>query len=140
MSEAKVTVNIRILDNEFQVSCAENEVEDLKASAQDVDRRMREIRDAGGTLGLERIAVLAALNLSHDNLRRGRQQQEAERLAGRRVRALAERIQKAVASADAKDAAPAASVGVPSEATTGPMDGPHSAEAPHHEDPPQSSF
>ncbi|MCE2425987.1 MAG: cell division protein ZapA, partial [Pseudomonadales bacterium] len=76
VSEAKVTVNIRILDNEFQVSCAENEVEDLKASAQDVDRRMREIRDAGGTLGLERIAVLAALNLSHDNLRRGRQQQE----------------------------------------------------------------
>ena len=140
MSAAKVTVNIRILDNEFQVSCTEDEVEDLKASAQDVDRRMRDIRDAGGTLGLERIAVLAALNLSHDNLRRGRQQQEAERLVGRRVRALAERMEKAVASADAKDTASSARVGVPSEATTGPMDGPHPADAPHHEDPPQSSF
>lgn len=124
MSEAKVTVNIRVLDNEFHVSCAEGEVDDLKASAQDLDRRMREIRDAGGTVGLERIAVLAALNLSHDNLRLSRQQQEDERLAGRRVRALAERIEKAVANADAKGAASAPTVGAPPEPATQPNDGP----------------
>lgn len=128
MSEAKVTVNIRVLDNEFHVSCAEGEVDDLKASAQDLDRRMREIRDAGGTVGLERIAVLAALNLSHDNLRLSRQRQEDERLAGRRVRALAERIEKAVANADAK--APTAKVGGPYEATNRPMDRPHREEPP----------
>ena len=128
MSEAKVTVSVRILDNEFQVSCTEDEVDDLKASAQDLDRRMREIRDAGGTVGLERIAVLAALNLSHDNLRLGRRQQEDERLAGRRVRALAERIEKAVANADAK--ASTAKVGVPIEATNRPMDRPHGGEPP----------
>ncbi len=126
MSAAKVTVDVRILDNKFQVSCAENEVDELKASAQEVDRRMREIRDAGGTLGLERIAILAALNLSHEDLRRGRQRQDDERLGGRRVRALAERIEKAIASADTKDAATRASVGVSSEATTDPMDGPES--------------
>ena len=128
VSEAKVTVNIRILDNEFQVSCAENEVDDLKASAQDLDRRMREIRDAGGTVGLERIAVLAALNLSHDHLRLGRRQEEDGRLAGRRVRALAERIGKAVANADAKDAPSTAKVGAPAEATHRAVDGPHPGE------------
>lgn len=130
MSEAKVTVNIRILDNEFQVSCGEEEVEDLKASAQDVDRRMREIRDAGTTLGLERIAVLAALNLSHDNLRHDRQRQEADRLVGRRIDALAERIQKAVANADAKPTDPTAKVSLPAEAAT------HRTDPPHPEKPP----
>lgn len=63
------TVSIRILDKEFQVGCDEDEVDVLMASAQELDRRMREIQEAGRVVGHERIAVMAALNVVADHHR-----------------------------------------------------------------------
>ncbi|HAD08675.1 MAG TPA: cell division protein ZapA [Porticoccaceae bacterium] len=63
------TVQIRILDKEYQVQCPPEEKTGLLESAQALDARMREIRKSGTVIGLERIAVMAALNLSYDLLR-----------------------------------------------------------------------
>lgn len=63
------TVSIRILDKEFRVGCAEDEVDVLMASAEELDRRMREIQEAGRVVGHERIAVMAALNVVADHHR-----------------------------------------------------------------------
>lgn len=63
------TVQIRILDKEYQVQCPPEEKAGLMESAQVLDTRMREIRKAGSVIGLERIAVMAALNLSYDLLK-----------------------------------------------------------------------
>ena len=60
------TVNIRILDKEYQVSCPPEERDALLLSARALDERMRSIRNSGGVIGLERIAVMAALNLTYD--------------------------------------------------------------------------
>jgi cell division protein ZapA len=62
------TVSIRILDKDYQVHCPPDAQEALQQSAHNLDQRMREIRKSGGVVGLERIAVMAALNLSHDLL------------------------------------------------------------------------
>ncbi len=62
------TVNIRILDKEYQVNCPPEEQHALIRSSQELDRRMREIRKSGNVIGLERIAVMAALNLTYDLL------------------------------------------------------------------------
>jgi cell division protein ZapA len=63
------TVQIRVLDKEYQVQCQPEEMEALLESARALDQRMQEIRKTGNVIGLERTAVMAALNLSHDLLR-----------------------------------------------------------------------
>lgn len=62
------TVLIHILDKEYQVQCPPEEKPALEQSARELDKRMREIRKSGNVIGLERIAVMAALNLSYDLL------------------------------------------------------------------------
>jgi cell division protein ZapA len=63
------TVQIRVLDKEYQVQCQAEEMEALQESARALDQRMQDIRKTGNVIGLERTAVMAALNLSHDLLR-----------------------------------------------------------------------
>ena len=64
--EAPQTIPVRILDKEYQVQCPPDEVAALQQSALVVDQRMREIRKSGSVIGLERIAIMTALNLSYD--------------------------------------------------------------------------
>ncbi len=61
-------VNVRILDREFTVGVEAGERDNLMAAAQLLDTRMREIRGNNKMAALERVAVLAALNLAHDLL------------------------------------------------------------------------
>ena len=68
MSTETSTLEVFILDKSYRINCPENEQESLRASAQYLDRKMREIRSSGKVLGLERIAVIAALNISHELL------------------------------------------------------------------------
>ena len=58
------TVNIRILDKEYQVSCPPDERNALLQAARSLDERVRTIRNSGGVIGLERIAIMAVLNRS----------------------------------------------------------------------------
>ena len=68
MSEDLHRVTVRLLDKEYQVACPEEERAALLESAELLNRKMREIRDSGKLVGLDRIAVMAALNLSHEML------------------------------------------------------------------------
>lgn len=61
-------VSVSILGKEYQISCPENERNALLSSASLLDRRMREIRDSGKIVGGDRIAVIAALNMTHEML------------------------------------------------------------------------
>lgn len=65
---ASETVVVQILDKDYQVSCPPEERNALLQSALLLDERMRTIRRGGAVIGLERIAVMAALNLSHELL------------------------------------------------------------------------
>ena len=62
------TINVNILGKEFQVSCPEEEKDALMVAASQLDKQMREIRESGKVIGLERIAVMAALNTTHEFL------------------------------------------------------------------------
>ena len=67
MSKAN-TVTVKILDKEYQVACPEEQESQLESSAKYLDKQMRTIRDTGKVIGLERIAVMAALNISFELL------------------------------------------------------------------------
>ena len=75
-----VPVSIRLLDREYLVACSEDERDGLLAAAQLLDRQMRRVRDGNRMAGLDRIAVLAALNIAHElaQLRGERGGQQAE--------------------------------------------------------------
>jgi cell division protein ZapA len=64
--EAVRPLSVRILEKEYIVACAPEERTDLLDSAEFLNGRMREIRDSGKIVGLDRIAVMAALNLAHE--------------------------------------------------------------------------
>lgn len=62
------TVTVKILDKEYQVACPEEQEAALTSSARYLDKQMRKIRDTGRVIGVERIAVMAALNISFELL------------------------------------------------------------------------
>ena len=70
--ERTVMMDVSILGREFKVACRESERAELNEAVALLDRRMREIRDAGKVSGTDRIAVMAALNLAHELLRERR--------------------------------------------------------------------
>ncbi len=69
MSDVKTSfLDVNILDREFRVACPEDERAELLDSVAYLDRKMREIRDAGKIASVERIAIMAALNITHELL------------------------------------------------------------------------
>ncbi len=63
-----VSLDVAIMGREFRIACPENEREGLLRAVGYLDRKMREIRDGGKVIGIERIAIMAALNIAHDLL------------------------------------------------------------------------
>ena len=68
MTDMYAHVSVRILEKEYQVACPANERDDLLDSAEVLNTKMREIRDSGKVVGLDRIAVMAALNMANELL------------------------------------------------------------------------
>jgi cell division protein ZapA len=69
MSESTVqTLDVQILDREFRVNCAEDEKTALLEAVAYIDGKMRGIRDSGKIVSVERIAIMAALNIAHELL------------------------------------------------------------------------
>ncbi|KRG66820.1 cell division ZapA family protein [Stenotrophomonas terrae] len=59
-------VSVHILDREYTVGVEPAERESLTAAARVLDGKMREIRGSNRMAAVDRIAVLAALNLAHE--------------------------------------------------------------------------
>lgn len=92
-------VNVRILDREYLVGCAPEERAELVAAAQLLDARMREIRGGNRMAGIDRIAVLAALNLAHELMQLKHGDDEREREIGRTLSELNRKLDSLLDSA-----------------------------------------
>ena len=96
MSEAIAHVTIRILDKEFHVTCPADEEQDLLASADLVHRKMREVKDSGKVIGLDRVAVMVALNLANELMKLRGRDRELKNIVDLRVRSMRERLDAAL--------------------------------------------
>ena len=96
MSEMYAHVTVRILEKEYQVSCPASERTDLLDSAELLNQQMREIRDSGKVVGLDRIAVMAALNMANELLKVRNHGEYVESTVGPRIKSLASRIDDAI--------------------------------------------
>jgi cell division protein ZapA len=90
-------VTVRILDKDYVVACPPDERQALLESVEVLNTKMREIRDSGKVVGLDRVAVMAALNLTHEMLRLRTRDKRVEGEFSGRVRALRERADAALA-------------------------------------------
>jgi cell division protein ZapA len=68
MSAEPKGLQINIMGRDFRVACAENEQQGLLEAVDYLNRKMHEVRDRGKVIGLERIAIMAALNIAHEFL------------------------------------------------------------------------
>ncbi|MGD8934584.1 MAG: cell division protein ZapA [Gammaproteobacteria bacterium] len=64
----KDSLSITILDKEYRVACPPGEEESLQASANELNKKLSEIKRKGAVIGTERIAIMAALNICHEML------------------------------------------------------------------------
>jgi cell division protein ZapA len=92
MTEQIAQVSVRILDKEYQVACPAEERTDLLDSAEILNEKMREIRDSGRIVGLDRIAVMAALNMANDLIHAKARDQELEGGISDRLKIISDRV------------------------------------------------
>jgi len=98
VTESSDPVSIVIMDKEYRIACGDGERDSLLASARHLDERMREIRRAGRVIGAERIAVMAALNLSHELLLQRSARDQQGDAVNKRLRDLQDRIERALSA------------------------------------------
>lgn len=91
------TVTVHILDKEYCIACPPEERSNLEGAASYLDRKMREIRSGGKVIGADRIAVMAALNITHELLHKHDRLDAEANSAREHVRTLLERVDSALA-------------------------------------------
>lgn len=96
MNEMYAHVSIRILEKEYQVACLANEKAALMESAEMLNQKMREIRDSGKVVGLDRVAVMAALNMANELRQKTGEDKELKDIVGGRVKAMRKRLDSAL--------------------------------------------
>jgi cell division protein ZapA len=98
MSQAPSTVRVTIMGKEYQVSCPADEVDALTRAAQFLDGQMETIRASGKVVGLDRVAVMAALNITNDYLSGQSVLNETKDVVGQRLHKLNEKVEAALAN------------------------------------------
>ncbi len=99
MTESAAPISVTILDREYQFMCAPEERAALREAAELLDARMRDIKAQGNLLALERIAVMAALNMSDEIIKLRQEGVTRSETVDQRIRMLADRLDDALAEA-----------------------------------------
>ena len=95
--QEQARVSVRIMEKEYVIACPYEERTALLDTAEFLNDRMREVRDSGKVVGLDRIAVMVALNLANELLRlKNKDTKHEHDAAAGRVRALRERVEGAI--------------------------------------------
>lgn len=89
-------IAVKLLNKDFQVSCPAGLEDQLQEAAAYLDQKMREIRHTGRVIGLERIAIMAALNLSNELLTYRRQKEDYIQTVTEQIDRLQNKIDEAL--------------------------------------------
>ena len=98
----KGALTVSLLGREFRVACPDGEEKRLLASADYLNRKLKEVRDIGKVVGNERIAIMAALNIAHEMMSNQSSAGSASSVDGaafrRRIVAMQETLESALAA------------------------------------------
>jgi len=100
------SIDVSIMGRDFRLACEAEEEALLREAVSYVDARMRELRDAGKVVGVERIAMMVALDLAHSQLSgSGPTSVHTPVAIGRRLQALVDLVDEALAATPSSPAA-----------------------------------
>jgi len=68
MAADSKSLDVTIMGRSFKVACPPEERAGLLEAVDYLDRKMQEIKEAGKVTNMERIAIMAALNITHEFL------------------------------------------------------------------------
>ena len=83
MKKSPKGVNVSIMGREYAVACADEQRDALSQAAMHLDIKMREIQKSGKLIGMEKCAIMAALNITHELLSAQAKQGESDKLGAR---------------------------------------------------------
>lgn len=89
-------ITVSILGEDYNVACSPGEEEALVASARHLNERMKMIRASGKVLNAERIAVMAALNITHEMLQIQEEKESVISATNKKLRSLREKVESAL--------------------------------------------
>jgi cell division protein ZapA len=96
MNSEPETVIVHILGKDYRVACPPSEKDGLIESAAYLNQRMEEIRHTGKVLGSDRIAVMAALNITHELLELRSKSGGDGDVVGQRLEAISSRLERLI--------------------------------------------
>jgi cell division protein ZapA len=96
MTNSSEPVALRLIDREFLIACAPEEREGLLESAAYLDRKMRELRANARTPGFDRLAVLAAISITHEFLALRKQHSGQDQSVGDSLAAIRRKLEAAL--------------------------------------------
>lgn len=86
------SVNIKILNKNYQLKCKYDEVERLQQAGAHLDMKMQQIQQAGNAVGFERTAMMAALDVCYELMTIRDEQNDFDSQVNERLHALSDRI------------------------------------------------
>lgn len=98
MSIGEKGICVRILEKELRIACPPNQESALRDAAQYLDSQMRKIRQTGRVIGLDRIAMMAALNITNELLTMRNRLSPAEENFLERIKELQDKIDTVLAT------------------------------------------
>lgn len=93
------TVQVTILDRDYGMACTPGEEEALRASARMLDEKLREIRMSGKVMGLEKMLVMAGINIAHEYFKTQAQLARHNQAIERHIDRLTAKVEEAIADA-----------------------------------------
>jgi cell division protein ZapA len=96
MSAESIPVTIKIMDKEFQVACPAEEQAALEESAALLNQHMKQVKDSGKVFGTDRIAIIAALNLTHELLQHKDESRSFGKTFSERITAMQNKVEAAL--------------------------------------------
>ena len=94
------TTSVKILDKEYRIGCPRDEESSLHRAAHHLNDKMKEIKAGGKVIGLERIAVMAALNMSYELLKMKDSQLENNTDAQQQIQDMMGKLDQALTNLD----------------------------------------
>jgi cell division protein ZapA len=96
MSNKIINTTIEILGKIYPVRCSESELSSLQQAADYLNQKMSEVKDSGKAINLERIAIMTALNISHQYLQMDEQKSTYINKINQRITYLQNKLDDAI--------------------------------------------
>ena len=87
-------ITIQILDRKYNIKCPANEVLELQEAAKVVQENMKQLKQSGSISTTDQIAVVSALNVTHELLLLKKQNNNYINVMNKRLQDLQKRIEK----------------------------------------------